>query len=1238
MSDNLDPIELQFIINSPELLAEFQKIIASGGDVDKALSEMKQKYEEVKKTQKDTGKETTSLSEMMKKLGGDVVMSGGNIDVLTGSLGDFAGEVVDSGNGIKILTKIKEGWLWITGGLTRGIMALGVAEGVATVASQVLMATITLGLSVAIAGLIVLLTKMQREQQATAEAVKKFKDTVADTAADSIVSFRQMQAEWNSLGNSLTEKQKYIDENQKLFEKLGISIKDVNTAEKVFGAQAEYIKNAFMERAKAAAASQLAVEEYKNQLKQIAEIKAFDEKQKNDMNAKSHKAVAEFFGYLPTEEDVKKSEENVNKWIKISNKAKEAEQNSFKKAGVNPSGDTKSLSPVLQAMEKDDEFLQARFGSENAQYVNHHKELLQKKIKFYADDKKEAAKYAQELRLFEAAQYKRADDDAKKAADERLKNAEAARKKALAKQQQYDNDVQNLKDRVSKKETTLYNKENSDTSAKAKINTEFDALEKEAKRLKVNSELWDKIKLLRAAYLDVADEEEKTTKLLKDLDNQRELYQAFETLKTKISETEASKRLGINYSEFQTYGQVLDEEIKKLTDKAKRSVEENARLKELQDRKTSYTTDEKQQDTNKFAEAYQATITYREQLESINKTYDARALQLQTISDENLRKAKLAENEKQRQEAINSANAEAYEKSVIFQRLSDNLLNITKRELGIKITALKKFLATAKNLTPEQKEKITNDLQYLQNLQAQTNIGVYQNALLQRRIDIQKALNNNQKKSIEQEIDLQEELAKVNEELGKMVVLKAQMFSDSASQLANAFQDMSSAIGDSNEGLSAALETAGDLLNVAGQAANAFAQFASGNIVGGITSTIQAIAGIFNIGKKRREAERKANEEIKRREAEALQAQLDYNAALRQRLLDEVKLNDLYKSRVDNIKEELEARKKGAADNLRDQQAIFNKLLGMDTVVGQKLVKKGSGLLAALGGALFGGRKKVLVDINESISSLLGVGQGAIITDDLFKKLEEINAKKPLTGDAKTAYDQLVKIRDEYGSIADAQRELETQLKDAVTGTTAQNLADSIREGLKSGKKSFADFADDIEGFLRDAVLAGISAKVIEPEIQKLQDALAEMMGDGILSADERKTFQDMYMKIVASSQEYMDMINQAGVNISTSTSSANSLSGAIKGMSQESADVLGGQLGGMRLAQLEGNQILKTGFAGMMEQTSKMVQLQIDIEKNTRKTAENTEKLYDVNDNVEKVVDGQDKYYKALQAAGIIK
>lgn len=1228
MSDQLDPIELQFILNSPELLAEFQKIIAAGGDVDEALSKMKQKYEEVKSTQKESGKQTTELKDLMKQLGGEIILSGGKVDVLADSLGDFAGEVVQSGNGIKILTKIKEGWLWVTGGLTRGIMALGVAEGAATIATQVLLATITLGLTVAIGGLIVLISKSTEKLREQAEVNKK----VAESVAEPIAQYKNLQNQWNALGNDLATKEKFILDNQKAFEKLGFSVNNVGEAENFFVKRTSDVIQSLILRAKAAAAMQMATEKYKEALQAQMDYESKMDIMKNgnffekiwtmkDANFGSW----DNFGNLINKQN--KANEAAYKWANKSYQYSYAEQNTSK--GMT-SGGKKLESPLIAAMQRDNEVIQARFGTESSQYINHTRKLLQTKINYYKNDKAEFAKYQQELKLFEAAQYKRAEDDAKKSADERARKAEIARNKELARQQQYDEKVKAFQAKISQKETELYNKSDADTSESAKINTYFDQLEKEAKALKVNQETYTKINLLREAYLSNAKYKEETKQLLTELDQQRELYQAFETLKTKISESEAVKRLGINYSEFQTYGQKLDEEIKKLTAKANRSVEENVRLKELQDRKTTYTTDQKQQDTNKFAEAYQATITHREQIESINKQYDSRALQLQLIADESLRNAKLAENERQRQETINSANAEAYERTAIFQRLSDNILNITKRELALKIIALQNFLATAKNLTPEQKQKISADLSTLKSLQAQTNIGVYQNALLERKKTLIASIQSTNPKSIEQALAEQQQLAEVNEELKKTVALKAQMFADKAAQLGGAFKDMASAIGDSNEGLADTLDTAGDLMNVASSAAGAFASFASGDIIGGITGVMKTISGIFSISKKAKESERKAREEMKKREAEQLQAQLDYNSALRQRLVDEVKINDLYKSRVDNIKEEQEARKKAAADNLKDQQMLLNKLLGMSTVVSQYTKK--------YGGFLGIGRKTKVVDVTQSLSSLLGISLGTPITDDIFKKLEEINAKAPLTGDAKTAYEQLKKLRDEYGSIADAQAELEKQLKDAVTGNTAQSFADGIIEGIKNGKKSFADFANDIEGYLRNALIAGMSAKVIEPEMQKLQDALYEMMGDGILSADERKTFQDMYMKVVSSSQEYMDMINQAGVNISTSTSSANSLSGAIKGASQESIDLLGGQFGGMRMAQLEGNQILKTGFSGMMEQTSKMVQLQIDIEKNTRKTAENTEKLHDVNDNVEKVVDGQEKHYKALQAAGIIK
>lgn len=828
-----------------------------------------------------------------------------------------------------------------------------------------------------------------------------------------------------------------------------------------------------------------------------------------------------------------------------------------------------------------------------------------------------------------AEKEKEQNDITKKAADKRQKQAEAAGKKAQQLAEKLAADRLKVLEKISEAENNLNNKE-SEGGEIAAIKKKYDAIRKEASKVGLGKPDIMRIDIAETKETSLKKYDLETKDLLKNINQQKELYAAYESFKTNIAKTEFAKRNNINLEEFGSFSDMLDDQIAKLTTKAELTAQEAERLKSLKEVKTEADNDKGNKSNQDLDKAVQETMVYEERILAIKKEYGDRAVQLQKITDENLRTAKLAENEKQKNDAINSANEELYAKTSIYQQMSQNLIGITKQELAVRIAALEEYLRKAKDsLTKEQAAFIQSEINKAKSIQASSNFGVRENSLI---VEKKRLLDEIERKGKLNIFDPQdaEDLDRINQELKKTVALKAQAFADGANQLAGGFHDMAASIGDSNEGLSSTLDTVGDILGVAGDAAGAFASFASGDIIGGITGVMKTISGIFAIGKKSRESEKKAQEEIKKRQEEQLQAQLDYNATLRQRMISEAKINDLYKSRIDNIRNEAAAQKKALESNLKDQQNLFNKLLRMQTVVGQYTEK--------YGGFLGIGRKTRVVDVNSSLSSLLGVGAGTQITDDLFKKLEEINAMNPLTGDAKNAYEQLKKLRDEYGSIADAQVELDRMLKDAVTGTTAQSLADSIREGLKSGKKSFADFAKDIEGFLREAIMAGISAKMIEPKIQELQDALFEMMGDGILSADERAQFQAMYMAIVNQSQEYMDIVNQAGIDLTGGNSSVNSLQGAVKGMNQESADIISGQFGGMRLAQLETNQILKSGGSAMLEKTSQMVEIQMDIEKNTKRTADNTEKLYDVNDNVIKVADGQDKYYKALQAAGIIK
>jgi hypothetical protein len=722
-----------------------------------------------------------------------------------------------------------------------------------------------------------------------------------------------------------------------------------------------------------------------------------------------------------------------------------------------------------------------------------------------------------------------------------------------------------------------------------------------------------------------------TAKLETQLDQEKEVYAAYEAFKTQVGMEAAEERYGALLNGFQNYGERLKAEYAKLEaslatkPQAEVTGPEAERLSLLQGKIAEFEQNQNAASQKRFADAYNAAITYQETLVQIEADYNAKVLELDKISNAKLRAAKIAELIRTKQQVLDALNAEAYERATIFENLSTNLMGISRRELDNRIKSIEEYLSIAKgSITEEQRAYVKAELEKAKAIKASTNVGVEEKALIERKAALVKRIADLQAKGVVNVSDEVAELEKVNGELQGILSKKLGHLSNIAGELGSSFTELGGALKNYDEGLGDTIETMGELINVVGDAAAAGASFAAGDVVGGITSSIKAITGILNIGAKARESERKALEEIKKYHDEIFASQLSYNAALRTRISDEIKLNDLYKSRVENIKEEIAANKEKYASAVKDQNEAFKKLLNAQTVVDKKTEK--------YGGFLGIGRKTRVNEIKQTVAELLGIGQyvekklfaGSVFertlkvfepgtieyTDELFEKLEKINAEKPLTGDAKTAYEQLKQLRDEYGSIEEAQRELQKQLVDAVTGTTAQALADSIKEGILSGKKTFADFADDIEGFLRNAIIAGMSSKIIEPEMQKLQDQLYSFLGDGILTADEKQQFQDMYLRIAEEANAYLDLINQAGINVGTTATDANSLAGAVKGITADQADLLAGQFGGLRLTQLETNQILRANFSAQLADTGKQVALQIDIEKNTRRTADNTEYL----------------------------
>jgi hypothetical protein len=167
----------------------------------------------------------------------------------------------DSYFSLVVLTKAKEH-------LAIAEAKVATAMGVSTVAARVLMATLTLGLSVAITGVIILMNRFMSQQAEARKKQEEFNKAVTEAAYKPIAAVNQLAAEWNALGDSIEAKEKFIRSNQKLFDELGVSINAVNEAEKLFVERKDEFIQSLLFRAKAMAAKDI----YAEKAKEITKI------------------------------------------------------------------------------------------------------------------------------------------------------------------------------------------------------------------------------------------------------------------------------------------------------------------------------------------------------------------------------------------------------------------------------------------------------------------------------------------------------------------------------------------------------------------------------------------------------------------------------------------------------------------------------------------------------------------------------------------------------------------------------------------------------------------------------------------------------------------------------------------------------------------------------------------------------------------------------------------------------
>lgn len=162
--------------------------------------------------------------------------------------------------------------------LTAANARLAAALGISTAAAQALMATLTLGLSAAITAIIVLISKFSSESAKAKKAQEEFNKKVAETAGEPLAAYMALQAEWLNLTNSLKEREKWVQDNADKFSSLGWQVRNAQEAEDLLVKNTAKVVEALMLRAKATAAASMASDKYKEIIKKQQEIDAMPDK------------------------------------------------------------------------------------------------------------------------------------------------------------------------------------------------------------------------------------------------------------------------------------------------------------------------------------------------------------------------------------------------------------------------------------------------------------------------------------------------------------------------------------------------------------------------------------------------------------------------------------------------------------------------------------------------------------------------------------------------------------------------------------------------------------------------------------------------------------------------------------------------------------------------------------------------------------------------------------------------
>lgn len=692
---------------------------------------------------------------------------------------------------------------------------------------------------------------------------------------------------------------------------------------------------------------------------------------------------------------------------------------------------------------------------------------------------------------------------------------------ALNDAKQRAEDIKNLFEEISQAESDArLSALSKDDAEIERINKKYDDLRKKAEELKAGDGAVGRVEAARSADLGVNVQKKQVEEYKKTIEDQRKLFNDFEEYKLQLGTDKAKELTGDLTKDYSSFIDFLKAQLKLASqDQTLRgSLKKEFLTTTIVDVEKEKRQKEIKEEAERFTEILEMSQTFAGRKKQIEENYQKDVdLLRKSYKGKDIEERSAILKEARDQELTDLENS-AVRQSHVYQLLNEDIIRFTREQLKQRLKDLKDILEKDLTLTPEMKENLQGYIDQLEELIKKTSEG-----------------------------------AKTAKEFAKL--------SEEFAQISTIFSDVSGALEGINDGLADTFSVLGEITGVASSAFDSISKFASGDILGGIASGIKAIAGIFSIGKKSRESQRKAEAEIAEFQARILAGEIEINQQYRERERSQVRLNKLKLQGLAQENKLLEAQKKTVLDQYN---SLFAQLQKESFVVGETTKK--------YGGVLGIGRKTKVVEITQTLAG------------KTFDELNKLFSQGQLTGKAKDLFELLNKIKQEGVDIDKLLAENAEAAKQIFTGTTADSITDSIVDGFKNGLNSASDFADTFEDLMRNAILNALKFQALEGPLNEFYDQFAASSeSDGILTAEEIRILKEKFAGIIQDANDkFQELQNITDINLSAGSSTGNSLKGAIKGITEQQAELLAGQFGGLRLTAIEQLNIAKNQLDGI--------------------------------------------------------